>query len=182
MISKARIWHQSLSRDFGSWTGRCGRLYSCPMWADKHAYTEAYLRAKGIIRAYATTTGAYDDWGVLWPSSRGHHSSIVQDATRIITSSGSCLHQRAIVATLPAKIAERPLTDARELRTQIFSPRETRQAAARIRRRLKGLGWLLRIIHKHACKISAQRCSPDLPSDQWVGEPIGAQAPRRMTA
>ena len=32
------------------------------------------------------TTGAYDDWGVSSPSSRGHHSSIAQDARRIITS------------------------------------------------------------------------------------------------
>lgn len=51
MIPKARIWHQSLSRDFGSWAGRRNRMYSCPVWAEKAAYTQAYLRAKGIIRA-----------------------------------------------------------------------------------------------------------------------------------
>jgi hypothetical protein len=51
MIFKARVWHQSLSRNFGLWVGRRNKLYSCPMWADKQAYTHAYLLAKGIIRA-----------------------------------------------------------------------------------------------------------------------------------
>ena len=50
MITQTRIWRQHLSREFGHWAGRRGRQYSCPVWADKDAYTHAYLRAKGIIR------------------------------------------------------------------------------------------------------------------------------------
>jgi hypothetical protein len=49
MISRARKWHQSLSRDLGYWAGKRNRLYSCPVRADNDAYTHAYLRAKGII-------------------------------------------------------------------------------------------------------------------------------------
>ena len=50
MLSQARIWHQSVSREFGYWVGKHSRLYSCPLWADKAAYTHAYLQARGIIR------------------------------------------------------------------------------------------------------------------------------------
>lgn len=55
MVSKVRIWRRSLSWDFGSWAGKHNRPYSCPVWADNDAYTQAYLLAKGIIRAYAAT-------------------------------------------------------------------------------------------------------------------------------
>lgn len=51
MLSQARIWRQSLSREFGYWVGKHSRQYSCPLWADKDAYTYAYLRARGIIRS-----------------------------------------------------------------------------------------------------------------------------------
>jgi hypothetical protein len=50
MISQTRVWREYISRNFGRWDGKCGRHYSCPLWADKDAYTSAYLRAKGIIR------------------------------------------------------------------------------------------------------------------------------------
>ncbi len=51
MLSQARMWHQSVSREFGYWVGKHSRLYSCPLWADKAAYTHAYLEARGIIRS-----------------------------------------------------------------------------------------------------------------------------------
>jgi hypothetical protein len=37
MISRARKWHQSLSRDLGYWAGKRNRLYSCPVWANNDA-------------------------------------------------------------------------------------------------------------------------------------------------
>lgn len=51
MISKVRIWHRSLSQDFGYWAGKHSRHYACPVWADKDAYTRAFLKATGIVRA-----------------------------------------------------------------------------------------------------------------------------------
>jgi hypothetical protein len=50
MVSKARVWRQSLSRGFGHWAGKRSRQYACPVWADKDAYTYAFLKAAGIIK------------------------------------------------------------------------------------------------------------------------------------
>jgi hypothetical protein len=92
-----------------------------------------------------------DDWGVSWLSSRGHHPSIAQDATRIITSSGSCLDQRAIVVTLPAKIAERPLTNARGISySNIFFLGDAADRGANTASSKKGHRYLPRIFYKNA--------------------------------
>jgi hypothetical protein len=49
MLSGARVWQQFLSRLFGHWAGRRRKQYCCPLWADKDAYTHAYLLATGIL-------------------------------------------------------------------------------------------------------------------------------------
>jgi len=50
MISRMRIWHRSLSHHVGHSAGKRSQKYSCPVWADKGAYTHAFLKASGIIR------------------------------------------------------------------------------------------------------------------------------------
>ena len=52
MLARARKWHKFLSREFGDRNGKRGGRYSCPVWADIDDYTQAYLRATGIIHAY----------------------------------------------------------------------------------------------------------------------------------
>jgi len=51
MISRARTLHRLLSRDYGHWAAKRRRKYACPVWADRDAYTHAFLKTAGIIRA-----------------------------------------------------------------------------------------------------------------------------------
>jgi hypothetical protein len=52
MLSKRQNWHQALSHRFGYWVAKNGSSYSCPFWADKDAFTLAYLHGKGIIESH----------------------------------------------------------------------------------------------------------------------------------
>jgi hypothetical protein len=49
MLTNGQRWRQSLSRGFGRWRAKRRSPYGCPFWAEKDAYTVAYLQANGII-------------------------------------------------------------------------------------------------------------------------------------
>ncbi len=51
MLAHSQTLHRSLSRRISSWFGKRGGRYACPPWADKDAYTVAYLEARGIIQS-----------------------------------------------------------------------------------------------------------------------------------
>jgi hypothetical protein len=52
MLARSQTLHRLLSHRFGYWFGKRGGRYSCPLWADKDAYTVAYLRGGGIIQSH----------------------------------------------------------------------------------------------------------------------------------